>query len=101
MNIKGKIKSIGAPREWTSRENKKMSSYPVVIEVPYIGRDGNEHKDEILGELVSGNDGYIKNLTEAMNAEKGMEFRLGFSVKEYKGRLYQACKVWDIQILMQ
>ena len=44
---------------------------------------------------------YMQNLTDAMNAEKNMEFRLGLKVKEWKGRLFQECKVWDIQILMQ
>ena len=101
MNIKGKIKSIGVPREWTSKDDKKMKSYPVVIVVPYIGMDGKEHSDEVLGELVSGNADYIQNLTDAMNAEKNMEFRLGLKVKEWNGRLFQECKVWDVQILMQ
>ena len=100
MNLQGFIKSMGTPREWNTKEGEKRETYPMVLTVPYIGHDGKEHSDDVLAELTAGNPQYITNVKKAMEERKRMEFRLGFSIREYNGKQYQDCRMWDVQIMM-
>lgn len=100
MNVQGFIKSIGVPREWETREQKKMWSYPVVIAIPFVDREGIQRSDEIVGELNAGNPDYIAKIDDLCKKQSRVDVSLGLSVNEYQGKLYQRIKVWDIQIML-
>ena len=102
--IQGFIKEIGAPRAWDTKEGNKMETYPLVLTIPFIGHDGKERADDIMAELNVGNPEYIANVKAQKEANKRMEFRCGFSVKNYErngeAKRFQKCQVHDIQIMM-
>lgn len=98
MNVQGFIKEIGVPREWDSREGQKMYSYPIVVSLPYIDKNGTERSDEIIGELNAGNPDYIQKLKDLWMKNAKGTFSLGLAVREYNGRKFQNIKIWDIQI---
>lgn len=100
MNVQGFIKEIGVPREWDTKENKKMYSYPVVFSIPFVDKQGTERSDEIVGELNAANPDYIAKIDDLCKRQSRVDATLGLSVNEYKGKLYQRIKVWDIQIML-
>lgn len=100
MNVQGFIKEIGVPREWETKENKKMYSYPVVFSIPFVDKQGTERSDEIVGELNAANPDYIAKIDDLCKRQSRVDATLGLSVNEYKGKLYQRIKVWDIQIML-
>ena len=100
MNVQGFIKEIGVPREWETKEKKKMYSYPVVFSIPYIDKQGTERSDEIVGELNAANPDYIAKIDDLRKKESRVNVSLGLAVNDYKGKLYQRIKVWDIQIML-
>lgn len=100
MNVQGFIKEIGEPREWNSKEGQKMYSYPIIMSLPYIDKNGAERSDEIIGEMNAGNPDYIQKL-EGLRAKCAKAtFTLGLAVREYNGRKFQNIKIWDIQIML-
>lgn len=105
MNLKGYLREIGQPRKWKTNEGEDRETYRLVLTIPYIGSDGKEHTDDIQGELTSGNPAYIANIRKAMEEKKCLEFKCGFSIKEWKNpqgqvKPIQQCKVYDFSILM-
>ena len=100
MNVQGFIKEIGVPREWETKEQTKMYSYPVVFAIPYVDKQGTERSDEIVGELNAANPDYIAKIDDLCKRQSRVDATLGFSVNEYQGKLYQRIKVWDIQIML-
>lgn len=100
MNLTGFIKNIGVPREWNTKENEKRFSYPVTISIPYIGKDGKEHSDELIGELSAGNPDYVQKLEEAKEASQRMEFQVGFSVRTWENKEFNNIRIYNIQILL-
>ena len=100
MNVQGFIKEIGVPREWETKEKTKMYSYPVVFSIPYVDKQGTERSDEIVGELNAANSDYIAKIDDLRKKESRVNVSLGLAVNDYKGKLYQRIKVWDIQIML-
>jgi len=100
MNVQGFIKSIGVPREWETKEHSKMFSYPIVINIPFLDKQGNQRSDEIVGELNAANPDYIAKIDDLCKMQSRVDVALGLSVNEYQGKLYQRIKVWDIQIML-
>ena len=100
MNEQGFIKEIGVPREWETKEKTKMYSYPVVFSIPYVDKQGTERSDEIVGELNAANPDYIAKIDDLRKKESRVNVSLGLAVNDYKGKLYQRIKVWDIQIML-
>lgn len=105
MNLKGFIREIGEPRKWKTNEGEDRETYPLVLTIPYVGSDGKEHADDIQAELTVGNPAYIENIRKGMTEKKSMEFRVGFSIREWKNpqgqvKNIQQCKVFDVQMLM-
>ena len=100
MNIQGFIKEIGEPRSWKTSEGKEMNSYPVVIEVPYIGKDGKERADEVIADHVIGNPEYLAKLEQARQNRQRLEFSIGFNVREWQGKKFQNAKMFNVQIMM-
>ena len=100
MNVQGFIKSIGVPREWETKEHSKMFSYPIVINIPFLDKQGNQRSDEIVGELNAANPDYIAKIDDLCKRQSRVDVALGLSVNEYQGKKYQRIKVWDIQIML-
>lgn len=100
MNVTGFIKEIGVPREWKTRENAQMYSYPIVIAVPYVDKNGTERSDEIIGEMNTANIDWVQKIEDIRKGNSRVNVTLGFSVNEWEGKKYQRIKVWDIQILL-
>lgn len=100
MHLQGFIKSIGEPRQWTTRNDEPRETYPVEIAVPYIDDRGTEREDSIIADLDTGNPDYMKKLEDAKNLKQRLDIRVGFSVREYNGKKFQNAKVWDVQIMM-
>lgn len=100
MNVQGFIKEIYPPREWTSKDNQVMQTYPVVIELPYIDSYGKERSDEIVADLTATNPDYIARLGEAITKKEKMDFSLVFSVREYQGKVFQGTKIVNSRIII-
>lgn len=100
MNVQGFIKEIGAPREWETKEHTKMYSYPVVITIPFVDKQGTQRSDEIVGELNAANPDYMEKIESLRKDQRRASFSLGLSVNEYQGKKYQRAKIWDVQILL-
>ena len=100
MNIQGFIKEIGQPHSWQSKEGNTMNSYPIVVEVPFIGKDGKERADELIADHVIGNDEYLAKLQEAKQNRQRLEFSIGFNVREWQGKKFQSTKMFNVQIMM-
>ena len=99
MLIKGKISNLGEPRQWTTKDDKVMQSYPCVVNVPYIDNQGQERSDSILGEIVSGNDEFIESIKKNMAEEKTFSMKASMTIREYNEKKYQNCRFSDISIL--
>lgn len=100
MNVQGFIKEIGVPRQWTTRENSTMYSYPLVIKIPFIDKQGTERSDEILAEMNAANPDYVEKISKLCLDKSRVTISLGLSVSEYQGKKYQRIKVYDIQIML-
>ena len=100
MNLQGYIKEIGTPREWKTQEGETRYSYPITISIPFVGSDGKERSDDIITDHVAGNPEYIKKLKEEKSKGTRMDFRVGFSLREYQGKQYQNARLYDVQILL-
>jgi len=100
MNVQCFIKEIGMPREWTGRDNKKMSSYPVILSIPYVNNKGEERADQIIAEMVSANDDYVGKLRSCIANETRVEAQVFLAVKEYNGKKFQTCRLGNIQIMI-
>lgn len=104
MNLQGFIREIGTPRQWKTKENEPRETYPLIISVPFVGKDGKEHSDDFLAEINVGNKDYIENVRKHMENHDRMEFRVGFSIREWekdgKKSNFQKASVFDIQILI-
>ena len=51
MIIKGFIKEVGLPREWSNKEGEKRLSVKLTLQIPYVSKDGQERYDELMGEM--------------------------------------------------
>ena len=77
-----------------------MYSYPVLISVPYVDKNGTERSDEILGEMNAANPDWVQKIEELRKDATRVNVALGLSVNEWEGKKYQRIKIWDIQILL-
>ena len=62
MIIKGFIKEILGTREWTNKEGEKRQSVKMVLSIPYVSKDGQEHDDELMGEMNYGNPAFFEGV---------------------------------------
>lgn len=100
MDIQGFIKSIGTPREWTSREGQAMKSAPLHLSIPRLDAQGREVSDDILGDVTYGNDDYLKRLQESVEQQKRVSCDVRFSLREYNDKLFQNCRIVNITVLL-
>lgn len=101
MVLRGFIDEIGVPREWTSKKTgEKGYTYPVTLSVPHINAKGEEKVDKFIADHMAGNPDYIAKLNELCQAHTRLELELSFSVREYKGKLYQNVMLWNAVVLI-
>lgn len=100
MNLQGYIREIGTPREWKTQDGETRYSYSITISIPYVGSDGKERCDDIIAEHTAANPDYIQKLEVEKGKHTRMDFRVGFSLREYQGKQYQNTRLYDIQIML-
>ena len=72
MIIRGFIKEVGQTREWTNKDGENRQSVKLTLAVPYVSKDGQEHNDELMGEMNVPNPEFIEGLKNAGLANGGV-----------------------------
>lgn len=100
MIIKGLIKEIGPSREWENKDGEKRQSVKIVLAIPYVAKDGQEHSDELLGEMNLPNPEFADELKKACEAHEKCEFHVGFYLSDWNGKKIQNIRVFNLTKLM-
>ena len=100
MIIKGFIKEIGQIRDWTNRDGEARRSVKLTLAVPYVSNDGQEHNDELMGEMSYGNTQFLESLKQTCEAQEKCEFQVGFSLSEWNGKKIQNIRVYNLKKMM-
>ena len=69
----------------------------LTLQVPYVGSDGQERADELMGEISYGNPQFLDGLRQAQQAHERCEMQVGFSLSEWQGRLIQNIRVYSVK----
>lgn len=96
MIIKGFIKEIGQTRDWTDKEGGKHQSVKLTLAVPYVSKEGQEHSDEMMGEMNVPNQEFMDGLRRACEAKEKCEMHVGFFLSEWQGKKIQNIRVFGI-----
>ena len=100
MILRGFIKEIGETREWTNRDGDKRLSVKMTLQVPYMSKDGQEHSDELIGEMTLPNAELLGSLQTACDAKEKCEMHVGFSLSDWNGKKIQNIRVFNLTKLM-
>lgn len=101
MILRGYIKAIGTPREWTSKKNgERRWTYPLVLSFEHTNRNGDTKEDLIVADHMTGNMDYAAKLEELRVNKTKCEMNIQFGTREYSGKVYQDTTLWDIQIMI-
>ena len=100
MEIQGFIKSIGEPREWSTRDGQAMKSAPIVLQVPQIDSQGRNVSDDILGEVTYANDAFLQSLSENSKANKRVSCSVRFAVRDYNGRQFPNIRIGNVTVMI-
>ena len=96
MIIRGFIKEVGQTRDWTTKEGEQRQSVKLTLQVPYLTKDGQERNDELMGEINYGNPEFLEGLKRTQQAHEKCEMTVGFSLSDWKGKLIQNIRVYNI-----
>ena len=96
MIIRGFIKEVGQTREWTDKNGEKKQSVKLTLQVPYLTKDGQERNDELMGEINYGNPEFLEGLKRTQQAHEKCEMTVGFSLSDWKGKLIQNIRVYNV-----
>lgn len=96
MIIKGFIKQVCETREWTNKDGEKRQSVKLHLVSPYVSKDGQEHEDEMMGEMNFGNPAFLEALQRACDAQEKCEFQVGFSLGDWNGKKIQNIRVYNL-----
>ena len=96
MIIKAFIKEVGQTRDWTTKEGEKRQSVKLTLLVPYVTKDGQEHNDELAGEISYANPEFLEGLRRTQTAHERCEVTVGFSVTEWNGRQIQNIRIYSL-----
>ena len=96
MIIKGFIKEVGQTREWTTKEGDKRQSVKLTVEIPYTGKDGQEHQDELITELNVVNEGFLEGVKMAQQGHEKCEMQVGFHVSDWNGKKIQNIRLYGL-----
>ena len=101
MILRGFIKEIGVPREWTSKKTgEKRWTYPILLSVPHVNAKGKEVEDEFIADHMAGNPDYIAKLQKLCEEKTRLELECTFSVRTYNGKKYQDVVLWNAVVLI-
>ena len=96
MIIRGFIKEVGQTRDWTNKDGEKRQSVKLVLQVPYVSKDGQEHFDELLGEMNLPSPELLTSLAKASEAKEKCEMHVGFGLHDWNGKLIQDIRVFNL-----
>ena len=100
MIIRGFIKEIGQTRDWTNKDGEKRQSVKLTLQVPYVSKDGQEHYDELVGEMNLHNTELMDGLRKACEAREKCEMQVGFSLSAWNGKMIQNIRVYNLTKLI-
>lgn len=100
MIIRGFIKVVGQTRDWTNKDGEARQSVKLELAIPYVGKDGQEYYDELLGEMTVPNQEFLAVLKKACEARERCEMHVGFSLSEWQGKKIQNIRVYNLTKLM-
>lgn len=100
MIIKGFIKEVGQTRDWTNKDGEARQSVKLTLAIPYVSKDGQEHNDELLGEMNLPSQEFMEELKKTCEAREKCEIHVGFSLSEWNGKLIQNIRVFNLTKLM-
>ena len=100
MILKGFIKEVGQTRDWTNKDGEKRQSVKLVLAIPYVSKDGQEHNDELMGEMNLPNADFLAGLKKTCDAREKCEFHVGFSLSDWNGKKIQNIRVFNLTKLM-
>ena len=100
MNFKGFITEIGQTRDWTNKDGEQRQSVKLTLAIPYVSKDGQEHNDELMGEMNLPNQEFMESLKKASEAKEKCEFHVGFSLSDWNGKKIQNIRVFNVTKLM-
>ena len=96
MIIRAFIKEVGQTRDWTTKEGEQRQSVKLTLQVPYLTKDGQERNDELMGEINYGNPEFLEGLKRTQQAHEKCEMTVGFSLSDWKGKLIQNIRVYNV-----
>lgn len=100
MIVRGFIKEIGQTREWTNKDGESRQSVKLTLAVPYVSKDGQEHNDELQGEMNVPTPEFMEGLKKACEAHEKCEMHVGFSLSDWQGKKIQNIRVFNLTKLM-
>ena len=100
MLIKGFIKEVGQTRDWTTKDGEQRQSVRLTLAIPYVSKDGQEHSDELMGEMSYGNPEFLASLQRTCEAQERCEFNVGFNLSEWNGKKIQNIRIYNATRLM-
>jgi hypothetical protein len=100
MFLKGFIKEVGQPRDWTDKNGEKRQSVKLTLDIPYMSKDGQEHFDELLGEMTLPNAEFAESLKKTCEAHERCELHVGFNLSDWNGKKIQNIRVFNATKLM-
>ena len=100
MIIRGTIKAIGPVRDWTNKDGEARQSVKLTLAIPYVSKDGQEHNDELVGEMNLPSQEFMEELQKTCEAREKCEIHVGFSLSEWNGKLIQNIRVFNLTKLM-
>ena len=100
MFLKGFIKEVGQPRDWTDKNGERRQSVKLTLDIPYMSKDGQEHFDELLGEMTLPNAEFAESLKKTCEAHEKCELQVGFNLSDWNGKKIQNIRVFNATKLM-
>ena len=100
MIIKGFIKEVGLPREWSNKDGETRQSVKLTLAVPYMNKEGQERQDELMGEMNIQSGEFLGSLRKTQASQEKCEFQVGFSLSDWKGKKIQNIKVYNLTKLL-
>ena len=100
MIIKGFISEVGQTRDWTNKEGEQRQSVSITLAIPFVTKDGQEHKDELMGEMRLPNQEFLESLRKTSDANEKCEFNVGFNLSDWNGKKIQNVRIYSVTKLM-
>lgn len=100
MIIKGFISEVGQMKDWTNKDGEGRQSVKMTVAIPFVSKDGQEHMDELMGEMRLPNEEFLESLRKTSAAQEKCEFNVGFNLSDWKGKKIQNVRIYSVTKLM-